>query len=538
VTTSTDHSWKLIAPWYRWPQVATAQFGTASSTRPDIQKFTTDVYVDRFVHEPQRSYQFSANDQVELATPSKMVAGSTAKLFLPTHDRLYLVASELVCVLDGLPAPAADKVCQRGLVVRRSQFVAPAGATGATRLALLKAGVRIFLAEHIDPVLSASFPGAKLPTDEDLEPVIVGMILRARIAGGHARDVVDAWLTANHASVSTERWSPTSSSWEIMTNDQLDADPDRNPIQSIEQVDPMYQLASDGTPTHDAVARTMFFGAVPTGSTSHDAQHRPRFDSHTVYQLRCFVRRHDCRCPRRTDRRDCHGEVVWSEVSEPFQLASPSDPIGNGQRKVTVELPNVKELQTRARGGRVPVGVRLVSPPGSGMKFPHTNGIPSGGGSFGDPDNCFFAIPLITLVATFVLGIFMTIVMFVFQAWWMLKLRFCLSGLSIDMAAGVLTDVETFDPTRWAAFKATGSFRLDHSVTIDQVMYDRLLALGDTLAGGDHPPPGDPDELVRQVTPNVIEVGGLLRSLQQIGELPKNVLTEETRVERAQVGLA
>src|SRR6185295_6471299 len=48
------------------------------------------------------------------------------------------------------------------------------------------------------------------------------------------------------------------------------------------------------------------------------------------------------------------------------------------------------------------------------------------GGNMEGPAICFFSIPLITIVAMFVLNLFLPIVVFVFQLWFMLVLRFCI----------------------------------------------------------------------------------------------------------------
>jgi hypothetical protein len=53
----------------------------------------------------------------------------------------------------------------------------------------------------------------------------------------------------------------------------------------------------------------------------------------------------------------------------------------------------------------------------------------------GGPAICGFAIPLITIVATFVLRLFLPIVVFLFGLWWMLRLRFCIPPvLTLDDA--------------------------------------------------------------------------------------------------------
>ena len=53
---------------------------------------------------------------------------------------------------------------------------------------------------------------------------------------------------------------------------------------------------------------------------------------------------------------------------------------------------------------------------------------------------CSFAIPLITIVAFFVLRLFLPIVVFLFQLWWMFALRFCVPPLDLD--AGLAAKLE------------------------------------------------------------------------------------------------
>lgn len=52
---------------------------------------------------------------------------------------------------------------------------------------------------------------------------------------------------------------------------------------------------------------------------------------------------------------------------------------------------------------------------------------------------CFFSIPLITIIALFVLNLFLPIVVFFFQLWFLLVLRFCIPpqikfGADLDVA--------------------------------------------------------------------------------------------------------
>jgi hypothetical protein len=73
---------------------------------------------------------------------------------------------------------------------------------------------------------------------------------------------------------------------------------------------------------------------------------------------------------------------------------------------------------------------------------PKIDGMSLGGGSMGAGAICFFSIPLITIVALFVLNIFLPIVVFIFSLWFLLAFKFCIppslkidGGLQAELAA-------------------------------------------------------------------------------------------------------
>ena len=104
----------------------------------------------------------------------------------------------------------------------------------------------------------------------------------------------------------------------------------------------------------------------------------------------------------------------------------------------------------------------MVSPKGSNLetsgKLPNLVPKPPGAAI------CSFSIPLITIVANFVLRLFLPIVIFVFQLWWMLALRFCISpvfSLSASVAAGLKAHLDAnVDATFAADVKANVSDNL------------------------------------------------------------------------------
>jgi len=62
-------------------------------------------------------------------------------------------------------------------------------------------------------------------------------------------------------------------------------------------------------------------------------------------------------------------------------------------------------------------------------------------GVSGLPEICNFSIPLITIVATFVLELFLPIVVLLFNLFFLLKLKFCFSP-NIDLSASVAAELD------------------------------------------------------------------------------------------------
>ena len=226
------------------------------------------------------------------------------------------------------------------------------------------------------------------------------------------------WSVDNNVITTTQGWVPVEGNvggWAPVAD---------RPDVIVETAYPMFKLAPDPTkPDHDARFGTILFGLVPTTLADVDSAGRPRLDDVNVYEIRCFVRRRsDDHCP---------GELVWSEPTEAFRVASLFDPVGCGYRAVNVRLPDLNDLEaTLARPN-----VRMSSPPNSHLMFA-TDPVPPEDGTVGAAEEiCFFAIPLITIVAFFLLNLFLPIVIFVFQLWFLLKLKFCIPP-SIELGAG------------------------------------------------------------------------------------------------------
>jgi hypothetical protein len=225
------------------------------------------------------------------------------------------------------------------------------------------------------------------------------------------------------------------------------------PDELTEATFPLYPLIADpGDPAHDATGFTIFFGVVPTVTTDLEllppvadpAERRgrvdrtPRFGEFDLYEIRCFVRRHDPHCPRRVGRRDCHGELYWSEPTEAYRLAGHLDPRGTANRPITIAMPDLTELPAQAAGLVGMGGMRVQTPPGSQLDVPGT----PGGDGF---QICTFMIPLITIIAMFVLKLFLPVVVFLFQLWWMLALKLCIPP-SVEVDGGLAADIEARGP--------------------------------------------------------------------------------------------
>ena len=251
------------------------------------------------------------------------------------------------------------------------------------------------------------------------------------------------------------------------------------PAEIEELVYPLHPLIADPTqPDADAAGCTVYFGLVPTGSSEVDAIGTARFDEVTQYEIRCFVRRHKAACPRTGPQ--CHCPITWSDPTEAYQLAGHFDLQGTSNRPVTVQLPNLHQLQSDA----------LTLPPGSfgGLQTKAPQSLMPAGSSFppsgsmGGAEICSFAIPLITIVATFVLKLFLPIVILAFQLWFMLLLKFCIPP-EFGVDAGLSAALTAVPPSVDVSASFAASFDATWGATIDAGVDDLLGGMTDS--GGD-----------------------------------------------------
>ena len=434
---SAHHDWRVVGPWYRWKPGQTQVRPTdGRGERPAIQKYDTSDLINRYLKDPQRSLRFGDDDRVQeigaLPFPfpvigsalSRKVAtpGSVRKLFLETHKRFYLVACEIRCEATGFPKVKRDEVGETGFVVRRRRLIVSEDAKPDVEKAgreLRAARVKRLAAERAKATLPKKLDdGGRLERAAEevealgkkFEDLLEELKVETRLEGWRATDFegVGEWFAVNE-----------------------------QPDSVAEVVHPLQPLIPDPRqPGHDGSYGTIYFGLLPVSSATVDPSGAPRFDANNDYEIRCFVRR------KSAYRGDCP-PLVWSLPTERYRLASHNDLAGLANRPVSVQLPDLNELEAQADA--LPPGkaasFRMISPEDSSMSFasPTDGSLPTSG-STGGAQICSFAIPLITIVAMFLLQLFLPIVVFLFQLFFLLRLKFCIppsASLSADVAAAI-----------------------------------------------------------------------------------------------------
>jgi len=105
---------------------------------------------------------------------------------------------------------------------------------------------------------------------------------------------------------------------------------------------------------------------------------------------------------------------------------------------VTIQLPDLNELAAQAKPA---LGVGFAKPVGSLMVSGKDDGTPVKQGQSTKFEICFFPIPLITIVATFVFQLFLPIIMLLFQLWWMLALKLCIPP-EVSLDASITAEID------------------------------------------------------------------------------------------------
>lgn len=529
------HPWKLVAPWYRWQHAAVPQSGR--NTAPVFQKFAGGEFVADFLANPQHSLVFDSTIDVvsnidlvsavsganlpnKLAalfatkddgTPVKasdasdlnllknlkrarLVPTNLRKLFLPIHDRHYLVVCELHCDVPGFPSVNRKEVCQAGFVVRRRQRVMPAALI--TEAGMRAQSVRDIEAEYAE--LQELSPLDGVLAMERKQKIMTlkktgvwdQAVQELKQSLDEKRTELNDWFSANGISVNIEGWYPdivdgkpskTLGHWQVLS----DADQAKDTVSPKHEGDsseswfPLYPLIPDPRePHHDAAGRTLYYGIVPASSLQHDASGRTRFDDVNTYEIRTFVRRHH-HCPNRVGKTpDCHGDVIWSAPTEPYRLAAPFDTMGCANRPITIKMPDLRELAAqvtaRPRGKLSPV--KFIQPQHLSPKV--KNGAATGG-TMSSNAICFFSIPLITIIALFVLNIFLPIVVLIFQLWFLLVLRFCIPpqikfGADLDVALAAQPPGIDFDADFAISVNGTALLAVDLNTQLKANLKKRI----------------------------------------------------------------
>jgi hypothetical protein len=464
---ANTHPWKLVAPWYRWPRQLDEEGLSPRQTRPVFQKFDQADFVKGFVKDPQHSLKFYEdvdrvfNVNLTEAPPlpfgsplkskytrlfvPKSESGSLEakdatlaptgirKLYLATHKRHYAVVCELHCDAAGFPTVTPDQVCQAGFVVRRRSHQYPKGAKKEAVKILRK--ITSIHAEigYLEQTAPARGLSAKRRA-QAIQKMIAEGAYQANLRAAKeklaaARQELSQWRDANGVTSILEGWIPGPfekiGSWQIV---------EESPQQIVESASPLFAVFPDpNIPDHSALGKNIYFGAVPTSSLDTDGHGAARFDDQTLYEIRCFVRRHKTECPRRDEAPDCQGEIVWSEPAEIYKLASHHDLRGTAQQPVTIQMPDLAELAAQAASMTVGqfAPMKVVQP--QALNFSVNDGKPESLG-IGGKQICFFAIPLITIVAFFVLKLFLPVLVFLFGLFFLLQLKLCiLPSVKIDI---------------------------------------------------------------------------------------------------------
>lgn len=464
------HSWLVVGPWWTWPKhTDPLPREGARTTRPVLQKYADSQLVERFLTDPQDSLRFlDAEDRVRVdhllrrpllaADPAtgrrhlRRTASVTTpirKLYRDTHQRFYLVACSVHCDRPGLPRVRRDDVVRAEFVIRRRRYPEPHALDADQRAELTRLLDEKLTAEltHQEQVSELVRRLTGLPLDDSIMPALteathaqgVLALARARLAelGEMAAGppVIDRWATGP---------SGEPAQWRRV---------DRDLGQGVETSYPLYPLVPPQTDSnHDGTHGSIWFGLVPTGSDETEPTGQPRFVPSNDLEIRCVVHRRNPTCPDRTDR----SLPVWSAPTEPYRLASHTDPLGSANRQVTLPTPDLAQLRAQAEimsrpsdlgfppgPGRL-ASARVEQPAGSRYRFPSKDDqLPSTGQkSDGGEEQCFVAIPLITFVAMFLLQIFLPILLFLMNLWWMLQLKFCVPGrlsIDVDLSADIVS---------------------------------------------------------------------------------------------------
>jgi len=472
----TKHPWKLVGPWYRANSVGGEARNRQSA--PIIQKYADSSFANNIVSEPQHSLRFNSEDFIERIAkdPNQIItqlerqkSNSPLKLFLDLHSRFYVVVCELHCDVAGFPSVERKQVCEAGFVVRRRvPIISDSAKANVGTLLREKKQFQAELAkkeislndthsivDQAESEISKSvLTTAKTRGAQFVSSVTTASIETLSIKLNEINAQLNEVVSSGDLKIELQGWTPTElkgvGNWNSV---------DETPNELIEQTFPLYPIIADPNSTdHSAAGKTLWFGLIPTSSGDVDSVNNPRFDEKDLYEIRTFVRRHKPQFPVQNNQQDCCGDLIWSEATEGYQLASPYDLDGGSHRPINIKLPDLPALKAQADAGPPGRGAaaRIIAPPESSLNFATDKmDLPEGGepATRTGQQICFFAIFLFFIVAMFLFRLFLPILLFIFNLWFLLKLKFCIPP-SIEFDAGLVADL-SFDGSFGVEFDAS-----------------------------------------------------------------------------------
>ncbi len=396
------HDWLLVAPWYRWRRQRSrpARRGATPPGDPEVRASATLVDAHR-----RRSTPTARRRSLITGEDGRRRARHDASCFLPTHKRFYVVVCEAALRPAGVPEARRDQVCEAGFVIRRRQLPLPDDAHRDAHAAA---------AAHRHRSARAAAPPSGLR-----DGIVRGGAGGDRRGGGASRPRGPG--PARGAAPSSRSSFDEVGGRKLAVEGLGDAGPTasaRGPARRraprAARSFPLYPLVPTRRPDHAAHGRTIYFGVLPTGARTPTPPARRASTTATLYELRCFVRRHAAaraarqqRLPRRADLERAERAVPARGADRPRRYEQPAgDGAAAGPRRA-------------ARAGREPAVRRRRRPE---HRRARSLALDVGGrhdderGPLGGPEICFFAIPLITIVATFLLNLFLPIVVFAVRA--------------------------------------------------------------------------------------------------------------------------
>jgi hypothetical protein len=458
-----EHGMALRSPWYVCERGTFDRFDPRARA-PEIQKYDTSDFVERLVHDPRDSLQFDATDRWAIPVPTgplpstvptgtnpdgtprfeirrylsthRLVHTPVRKLYQPSHERFYAVTVELFCDQQGLPRPGPATDVTVTCVMRRWRTAIRPRQPGEEKEKEAAAVQRLLTRAFAKEVMRKGYPEQPgYDPDADSAREVTGLIdqcldggprvaaFRAKYAAQFQQLVIERVLEGWYVRQGVGGWAPVPADrapddpWTVPAGDASAA-----VSEAQEQELSMWRVPASAAGCPAAATRSLWFGVVPTYSAEFDPQHQPKLDEHTTYVLYCVARRR-----RAPPHQDCPSIETWSAASRPFRLAAFFDPAGNANRQVRVKLPDLQALAAYAGQPATGGGVQFERPARSQLSPGPLGEIPKSGGTVGgdSAEICSFAIELITIVASFVLALFLPVVVFVFQLWWLLLLKFC-----------------------------------------------------------------------------------------------------------------